>query len=183
LKVLAVKKCTNCGELKSLTQFGKKTRAPDGLHWECKTCRATESAAYRAKMQNVINEKQAKKRAENHELVIARRRQYTAKNRERLTEQNRKYYENNKGSENAKGARYRAKILQATPLWADHSKILEYYENAQELSVLIGEPCHVDHIVPLQSKIVCGLHVEHNLQVLPGLENRSKGNRHWPDMP
>jgi hypothetical protein len=42
---------------------------------------------------------------------------------------------------------------------------------------------HVDHIVPLVSKFVCGLHCEANLQLLPGPENQRKGNRVWPDMP
>jgi 5-methylcytosine-specific restriction endonuclease McrA len=41
----------------------------------------------------------------------------------------------------------------------------------------------VDHIVPLKSPLVCGLHVEHNLQVIPATQNRRKHNRVWPDMP
>jgi hypothetical protein len=66
----------------------------------------------------------------------------------------------------------------ATPSWANMDAIRAWYAFA---SVTPG--VHVDHIVPLNSTLVCGLHCEFNLQLLPASENMSKGNRHWPDMP
>lgn len=71
----------------------------------------------------------------------------------------------------------------ATPPWADIKKMRAIYKIAQTLSASTGVEYHVDHIVPLTSDIVCGLHNEFNLQVLPAVDNLKKHNRHWPDMP
>jgi hypothetical protein len=85
--------------------------------------------------------------------------------------------------ERIRSASRRAAKLQATPKWASESLILAMYEECQLKSEETGIVHHVDHIVPLISDIVCGLHSEDNLQILPALDNLSKGNRHWPDMP
>ena len=76
-----------------------------------------------------------------------------------------------------------AKKLQATPDWANEFFISEAYHIAKVRTRHFGFKWHVDHIVPLRSKAVCGLHVESNLQVIPAVENMKKGNRQWPDMP
>ena len=67
------------------------------------------------------------------------------------------------------------------PAWADESVMRSLYRLAQIYSRALGEPYQVDHIVPLKSKLVCGFHVQHNLQILPASANARKGNRHWPD--
>ena len=72
----------------------------------------------------------------------------------------------------------RAQELQAIPSWADLDAIAAIYKHAQEM----GCGFHVDHIVPVVSEKVCGLHCEANLQVIPAAENVRKSNRHWPDM-
>lgn len=84
---------------------------------------------------------------------------------------------------NAKYAKRRFLTTKAVPKWADTVLILATYEESQRLTRETGIVHHVDHIVPLTSKYVCGLHCEFNLQVLPGIENLRKHNRTWPDKP
>ena len=69
------------------------------------------------------------------------------------------------------------------PAWADQAAILAIYFLAETASMLFGVPYQVDHIVPLRSKLVCGLHVEHNLRVICKRSNIAKGNRTWPGKP
>ena len=108
---------------------------------------------------------------------------YRASNQEKIKAAIDKWRVANRNKINATNASRRARKLQATPIWADKRFIDLWYTGASIMTQLTGKPYHVDHAVPLKSKLVCGLHAPANMQILPGAENKSKGNRWWPDMP
>ena len=82
----------------------------------------------------------------------------------------------NRDKRRAIEAKRRAIKIQATPMWVDYNKIREVYKEAKRLEELTGIQFHVDHIVPLKHKEVCGLHCEDNLQILTAIDNMRKGN-------
>jgi hypothetical protein len=87
------------------------------------------------------------------------------------------YKINNRDYFNAKKTERKAILLNAIPGWTDFDKIKEVYSKAKELEKVTGIKYHVDHVVPLQSKNVCGFHVWENLQILADKLNISKGNK------
>jgi hypothetical protein len=77
------------------------------------------------------------------------------------------------------GGTRRATKKQATPPWLtkeDREAIRAIYAEAKRRERETGIKQHVDHIIPLQHELVCGLHVPWNLQILTESENVSKGN-------
>jgi len=81
---------------------------------------------------------------------------------------------------NANCMKRHAQKLNATPPWLtedDHWLLEEAYDLAKLRTHMFGFMWHVDHIIPLKGKNVCGLHVPINLQVIPASENCSKRNR------
>lgn len=143
----------------------------------------------------------------NQEIVRDRHKTYFEKNKDKVHEINRQYYQENKDrlytkhrnwfQENpgkskeyiklyrernphlnrSMAAKRRAQMIFATPLWANMEKIKSIYEQASLLEKHDGIKRHIDHIVPLRGKNVCGLHVHQNLQILTAEENLKKSNK------
>lgn len=162
-----MKTCTKCGTSKEENDFpmnGKYRRN------ECAVCRKAFLKAYKA-------------RPEQREKARAFAREWHSTNAEKKRADSLTWARNNKAKANMKTARRKASLMRATPKWSDESKVKEFYFAADFLGMVTGEWYHVDHVVPLSNKLVCGLHSEQNLQVLPASDNLRKSNRRWPDMP
>lgn len=69
---------------------------------------------------------------------------------------------------------------EATPRWITKEQKLsmrQLYLQAQQMTKITGERYVVDHIIPLISNDVCGLHVPWNLRVITQEENLKKSNK------
>ena len=123
--------------------------------------------------------------ARNPDKVRKANREYMARFREahpevaraRVRASQPSYYRRNKARYIAHGAAYDAAQVKRTPPWADPVETAKFYELAEFVTELSGEPWHVDHVIPLRGKKVSGLHVHTNLQVLPALVNVRKNNQ------
>lgn len=150
--------CMECNRLKAIAY---RAANPDKA--------ANDSKKYRAKNPTRAAEDGRKYYAANKETEKARKSAYRKANLPRYRELDRR---RNK-EKVAKNAARRARKNMATPSWltADqHQQMRAFYK---------ATPAdhEVDHIVPLISDIVCGLHVPWNLQYLTVEDNRKKGNK------
>ena len=113
----------------------------------------------------------------NRDACIAR-----AKDRpkDKTNEYKKRWKKNNVGRVNADIALRKKRIKNATPKWLtkeQHAKIVAVYEESARLTQETGVAHHVDHIVPVRGKVVSGLHVPWNLQILTADENYIKNNK------
>lgn len=114
---------------------------------------------------------------DNKHTIAVKGKKYYEANKEAVIVRQKKYYEANKSAYYSYNAKRRAQKLKATPSWSNLDAIKAIYELRETISEVSGVVHHVDHIHPLQSDVVCGLHVLENLQIIPATENLSKSNK------
>ena len=171
-----MKKCIKCNQEKSLTEFNTSKRNLDGLEGKCKPCKNEYSRAQYCKTKNKRLPKILEWREANRERCREISLEWNFRNKKRCKALQKKHYQENKAVYAAKCAKYRASRLKATPLWADLEQIKRIYALCAKISEKTGIEHHVDHIIPLQGKDVCGLHVDNNLAIIPAKMNLEKSN-------
>jgi 5-methylcytosine-specific restriction endonuclease McrA len=114
---------------------------------------------------------------ENKDVLLARTQEWRARNRTAVLAYRRAHKKQKPELHRAAQMAREAAKRKAIPGWADLGDVKQVYLEARAFGM------EVDHIVPLSSAKVCGLHVWENLQLLPRAENIRKGNRYWPNMP
>ena len=115
-------------------------------------------------------------RAKNQERVRKYNKQYHSEHKETRTLQHKAWVAANRGSKNALISKRRAAKLQRTPQWADMKEIELIYKQSASLTKLLGKQTNVDHIIPLQGRLISGLHVPDNMQIMYAEDNQSKAN-------
>jgi len=115
---------------------------------------------------------------EHPEKELESKQKYAKNNRIKHSLATEKYRKENQGYYREYASLRTRKVEQAKPNWLNEFEIL-WLDEIYDLAVRTG--MHVDHIIPITNKIVCGMHVPWNLQLLSKTDNLRKSNKFNPD--
>jgi len=145
--------------------------------WRAKNKDKTRAAQkrYYDKNKQSCDTKVKKCHEKNREYYKAKVVEWQKANPDKVSITRKRYYEKNSAKEIARVRRRQSRMHHC-----------EIFMNAGELAEIQGmydfcrifKGFEVDHIIPLNGKLVSGLHILANLQVLPVHENRSKQNKY-----
>lgn len=205
-----IKRCSHCRDVMPLSEFNCDRTQKDGMVVWCRKCRSKRASEYYIENRESIlaksivygkdnrekrNKYYKKRYSENKDKIGALQREYYIKNRKDVAKKTAEYreknkdklkkarkiwVENNRAKINADNKNSHASRMNRTPSYIDCSAIARIYRIAQIISALGKTKYHVDHIIPLQGKLVSGFHIETNLQILKEEDNLRKHNSFVP---
>jgi len=199
-----------CGEIKPVSKFSIYKRSKSGFQSKCKRCTSqyNKENIKKSRIKRVQYEKdnpdvviKAKENiAKWHKDNPDYRKRYYQDNKYEISIRMSKYCQDNADTARARGvqwrkdnpekvlfnsSKHRAMKLQRTVAWADIDKIKDIYDQCAEINLAAKtagctEKFAVDHVIPLQGKLVSGLHVEGNLDIITVGDNCRKSNKFIP---
>ena len=149
-------RCSVCGtvDIKEATISGKNNT--------CKGCAALSATRYRE---------------QNPEKADNAAKKYRDSHTEKVKQSYRAWADKNRGYLRNRDTLRKLRLIRSSSKYEynedEETAIIEFYKNRPQ-----GH--HVDHIIPLQHNLVCGLHTIANLQYLPAYDNLSKSNKFEP---
>lgn len=187
------KECKLCGLVLSIDKFSIRNKRTGNRKNACKSCRhiqrlTNSPKVYKEKMKrsrlayvqankDKVNELSRKWYSKNIDYNLLRSKNYYHSNLDKVIETKKAWKCKNMDKLAAASSKLRAKKkMCCLNLPLDKENIKQIFREAKALERLVKISYHVDHIIPLVSKFVCGLHVSWNLQLLPKVQNLAKGN-------
>jgi hypothetical protein len=168
-----LKACNVCCVIKPWSSFHvRRASLTDGISSTCKACANARGALWKQAHPNANKDWYSQNKAYKQQQY----KDWRDTHKEYCREETRRWVKANPDRKRALVARRNAARLKATPLWADPNAIRAIYREADRLTRETGIKHEVDHIVPLRSPLVCGLHIGANLQVLTREANKKKSN-------
>lgn len=172
--------CTGCTSNESRPNWYSSSLGPICHRCYGKACRLDNPAKYKKlgvaqRAKNPEAHKAGFKRwlENNKEKNTERVRLWVANNRERMRELDRARYQRDKAKRIMACRAREAGLKDSTPKWLT----AEHRQQMQDAYTFRHPAYHVDHIVPLKGKNVCGLNVPWNLQYLLASDNLKKSNK------
>jgi hypothetical protein len=179
------KLCNICMELKSIKSFAKSKTNRDGYHNQCKKCMGKYFYEYYRKNKEKKYRYDRLRYIQKRGEILEKDRQKYLENREYYLTKQSEWAKSNPHIVRCQSSQKRARRKNAAPPWLNeaHKREIELMHLlAKALERDTGKRYHVDHIIPLKHKNMCGLHVPWNLRVIPEGENMKKNNKFLPEL-
>lgn len=178
---MKTKVCRTCKRRRVVTKFHTNREKKDGYAIYCRDCvNEKKRAAYQSNkgIRDRARDRATARRARDPEAVRETNRQSYNKHRvktiKKVVAREKKRRKDDPAWRTAWGAWKNHKARDRVPSWAvfaDTETIYRQLYDEYDPRVYV-----VDHIVPVNGVLVCGLHVRENLQIMTKKENGAKGN-------
>ena len=189
------KKCSKCGEVKSVTEFYKQIASPDGLYRWCKACARIYQKVYYAKHREEIAARQeVYYKGHREERAVYSKvyyKVYYKRHREKIAARQKVYRDRHQKKLAIYRKVYREGHLEQFRMYATQHRVLKAgasgYATVEQIQARIdyyGKCCyicgapyeHIDHVIPLSKG---GSNWPANLRPTCSKCNLKKGSK-WP---